>query len=128
MMKTIKTHLPDLKAPVEWATRGGDTVYTTLVSMRADGSIETGDIRKQTDVVMDNLKKVMEAAGGSLADVTIVQIFMTDPADYAAMNEVYAKYYPPGTCPNRATIYISGLAIPGLRIEIVAQAHIPETR
>jgi len=127
MMKKIQTHLPSLKAPVEWATRGGDTVYTTLISMRADGSVETGDIRKQTEVVMDNLKKVMEAAGGSLADVTIIQIFMTDPADYAAMNEVYAKSYP-DACPNRATIYISGLAIPGLRIEIVAQAHIPEKR
>ena len=127
MMKKIKTHLPDLKAPVEWATRGGDTVYTTLVSMRADGSVETGDIRKQTTVIMDNLKAITEMAGGSLSDVTIIQIFMTDPADYAAMNEVYASYFPTG-CPNRATIYISGLAIPGLRIEICAQAHIPEKR
>ena len=128
MMKKIKTHLPDLKAPVEWATRGGDTVYTTLISMRADGSVETGDIRKQTTLIMDNLKKIMEAAGGSLADVTIIQIFMTDPADYAAMNEEYAKFYPPGTCPNRGTMFISGLALPGLRIEIVSQAHIPEKR
>jgi enamine deaminase RidA (YjgF/YER057c/UK114 family) len=69
----------------------------------------------------------MEAAGGSMRDVTIVQVFMTDPADYAAMNEEYAKHFSP-PCPNRATIYISGLAIPGLRIEIVAQAHIPERR
>jgi enamine deaminase RidA (YjgF/YER057c/UK114 family) len=127
MMKPIKTHLPALKAPVAWATRGGDTVYTTLISMRADGSVSTGDIREQTDIILDNLKQIMEAAGGSLADVTIIQIFMTDPADYAAMNEVYAKYYP-AACPNRGTFYISGLAIPGLRIEIVAQAHIPEKR
>lgn len=126
MLKKIKTHLPDLKAPVEWATRGGDTVYTTLISMRADGTVETGDIAKQTTVIMDNLKMIMEAAGGSLGHVTIVQIFMTDPADYAVMNETYAKYFPPGACPNRGTMFISGLALPGLRIEIVAQAHIPE--
>lgn len=125
MMQPIKTHLPDLKAPLAWATRGGDTVYTTLIAMRADGSVETGDIRKQTDVTLDNLAKVMAAAGGSIKDVTIVQVFMTDPADYAAMNEVYARYFS-APYPNRATIYISGLAIPGLRIEVVAQAHIPE--
>lgn len=125
MMKPIKTHLPSLKAPLEWATRGGDTVYTTLIAMRADGSVETGDIRKQTELTLDNLAKVMEAAGGSLKDVVIIQVFMTDPADYATMNDVYGKYFT-APYPNRGTIYISGLAIPGLRIEIIAQAHIPE--
>jgi enamine deaminase RidA (YjgF/YER057c/UK114 family) len=127
MMKPIKTHLPALEAPLEWATRGGDTVYTTLISMRADGTVETGDIRQQTTVILDNLRQVMEAAGGTMGDVAIVQVFMTNPADYAAMNEEYSKHFTV-PCPNRGTFYISGLAIPGLRIEIVAQAHIPEQR
>ncbi len=127
MMKPIKTHLPNLNAPLEWATRGGDTVYTTLISMREDGTVETGDIRKQTEVILDNLKRIMDAAGGSMKDVTIIQVFMTDPADYKAMNEVYAKHFT-APFPNRGTFYISGLAIPGLRIELVVQAHIPQKR
>lgn len=127
MMKPIKTHLPNLNAPLEWATRGGDTVYTTLIAMRADGSVETGDIRKQTEVTLDNLAKVMQAAGGSMKDVTMITVYMTDPADYAAMNEVYAKHFT-APYPNRGTIFISGLAIPALRIEIVAQGHVPEKR
>lgn len=126
-MKVVKTHLPALKAPIEWATRGGDTVTTTLISMRADGSIESGDIRAQTELILDNLAKVMEAAGGSMKDVTLIQVFMTDPADYAGMNEVYAKHFS-APYPNRATIYVSGLAIPGLKVEMVVQAHIPEAR
>jgi enamine deaminase RidA (YjgF/YER057c/UK114 family) len=93
MMTPIKTHLPQLKAPLEWATRGADTVHTTLIAMRADGTIETGDIRKQTNLILENLRLVMEAAGGSMRDVTIVQVFMTEPADYAAMNEEYAKHF-----------------------------------
>lgn len=127
MMKVIKTKLPALKAPLEWATRGGDTVYTTLIAMRPDGSIETGSIEAQTDIILENLKMVCEAAGGSLRDVTQVTVYMTDPKDYAGMNAAYAKHFEP-PCPNRGTIYISGLAIPGLRIEIVVQAHIPEKR
>ena len=127
MMKPIKTHLPNLNAPLEWATRGGDIVYTTLISMRGDGTVELGDIGKQTEVILDNLKKIMEAAGGSMQDVTMIQVYLTDPADYAAMNEVYAKHFT-APYPNRGTFYISGLAIPGLRIELVVQAHIPEKR
>jgi enamine deaminase RidA (YjgF/YER057c/UK114 family) len=124
MVQPVKTGLPALKAPLEWATRAGDTVYTTLVAMRPDGSVETGSIEAQTRVTLENLKMVCEAAGGSMADVAQVQVFLTDPADYAGMNAEYAKHFS-APYPNRATIYISGLAIPGLRIEIVAQARIP---
>ncbi len=125
MMTPIKTHLPALSAPLEWATRGGDTVYTTLIAMRADGSLETGDVTKQARLVLEHLKRIMETAGGSMRDVVIVQVYLTDPTDYAAMNAEYAKHFTP-PYPNRGTFFISGLAAPGLRIEIVAQAHIPE--
>lgn len=66
----------------------------------------------------------MEAAGGALADVTQVLIYLTRPEDFAAMNAVYETFFE-APYPNRATVIVAGLLAPGAVIEIVAYAHLP---
>ena len=66
MKKVIKTHLPGEEAPIEWAVSADGILYTAQIPIRADGSIETGDIAKQADLTFTNLKRTLEAAGGRL--------------------------------------------------------------
>ncbi len=55
MKKVIKTHLPGEEAPIEWAVSADGILYTAQIPIRADGSIETGDIAKQADLTFTNL-------------------------------------------------------------------------
>ena len=122
MKRSIKTGLPTPSAPIEWATMADGVFYTAQIPIKADGKIETGDIGTQTSLTLDNLKRSLKAAGGTLADVAQVLIYLPDPADFPGMNAVYAKYFKP-PYPNRATI-VAQLMVPGAKIEIVAYAHI----
>ncbi|MGE3829898.1 MAG: RidA family protein [Parvibaculaceae bacterium] len=122
MRKNIKTPLPSGAAPVEWASMGGNTLYTASIPIRADGSIDDGDIGAQTKLTMENLKTIVGAAGGTMDDITQVQVFLTRKEYFEGMNSVYSTYFNQ-PYPNRATI-IADLMVPGAKIEIVAHAHI----
>lgn len=123
MRTPVKTHLPGDEAPIEWAVTADGVLYTAHIPMRADGSIETGPIEQQADVTFDNLKRTLEAAGGTLDDVTQVLIYLTDPAAFQGMNAVYRRFFAK-PFPNRATVVVAGLMVPGALIEIVAYAHL----
>jgi hypothetical protein len=56
--------------------------------------MHVGDAAKQTEYVLEAIRSVIETAGGTMADVTFNQIFITDWANYGAVNTVYAKYFP----------------------------------
>lgn len=122
MRKPVKTHLPKVSAPLEWATTADGIMYTAQIPNREDGSIETGDISVQAKLTLDNLRRTVEAAGGSMDDVTQVLVYLPDKADFPGMNAEYAKAFKP-PYPNRATI-IADLMVPGAKIEIVAYAHV----
>ena len=82
--------------------------------------VGAGDVREQTERVMQNLGAVLRAAGASFAHVTKTTIFLTDLQDFAAVNEVYAKHvgeHPPA----RATVQVAGLP-KGAAVEIEAIA------
>jgi len=123
MREVVKTHLPGEDAPIEWAVTADGILYTAQIPIRTDGSIETGDIEKQADLTFDNLKKTLEVAGGTLADVTQVLVYLTGKEHFAKMNEVYRRYFSK-PYPNRATVIVAGLMVPGAVIEIVAYAHL----
>ncbi|MER8447833.1 RidA family protein [Mesorhizobium sp. M1066] len=125
MRKVIKTHLPNESAPIEWAAMGGDYLYTAHVPIREDGTFESGDITAQTTLTMENLKRTVEAAGGTLDDVTQVLIYLPSKEDFQGMNAVYRTYFNK-PYPNRATV-VAGLMIEGAKIEIVAHAHITKS-
>ena len=123
MRQAIKTGIPGPRAPLEWAVAADGILYTALIATKPDGTQETGDITAQTTRTLDNLRQVVAAAGGGMADVVQVLIYLTDGADAAAMNEVYRRYFEQ-PYPNRATVVVAALLAPGAKIEIVAHAHI----
>jgi 2-iminobutanoate/2-iminopropanoate deaminase len=122
MREPVRTHLPAVSAPLEWATTADGILYTAQIPNREDGSIEQGDITAQAQLTLDNLRRTVEAAGGTMDDVTQVVIYLPDPADFPGMNAVYAKAFNK-PYPNRATI-VAKLMVPGARIEILAYAHV----
>lgn len=88
----------------------------------ASGEPVSGDIRAQTARVLDNLAAVLAAAGSDLAHVVKTTVYLTDFADFAAMNEVYAVRFGDHR-PARATVGASALP-KGLRVEIECVATI----
>jgi 2-iminobutanoate/2-iminopropanoate deaminase len=76
-----------------------------------------GDIRAQTERVMENLKAVLEAAGATFADVVKATIFVADLGDFATVNEVYGKRFPANP-PARSTVQVA--ALPKVEIDLVA--------
>ncbi|GAB5097094.1 RidA family protein [Caballeronia sp. LP006] len=122
MRKVIETGLPNGSAPVEWATVSNGTLYTASIPIRADGSIEDGDIATQAELTFANLKQIVESAGATMDDVTQVQVFLTDKSYFEGMNEVYRRFFTK-PYPNRATI-IADLMVQGGKIEILAHADV----
>ncbi len=111
---------PKAIGPYSQAMRSGNTVYFSgqIPLDPATGELVTGDITTQTRRVFENLKAVCAAAGGSLAQLVRVGIYLTDLANFAAVNAVMAEY-----CgepyPARSTIGVAALPR-GAHVEIDA--------
>src|SRR5256886_4172630 len=82
----------------------------------ATGRPIAGDATVQTERVMENLKAVLEAGGASFDKVVKTTIFVADMADFAKVNETYARYFPKAP-PARATVQVGALPR-GARVEI----------
>lgn len=96
--------------PYSQAVRAGDTVYFSgqIPLDPASGELVQGDISRQTRQVFDNLTAVATAAGGSLAQIVRVGIYVTDLAHFAEVNAVMAEYFQ-APYPARSTIQVSAL-------------------
>ena len=80
----------------------------------------SGDIRQQTERVMENIKGILEAGGVHLNHVVKTTVFLKDINDFAAMNEVYGKYFTAAP-PARSTIEVARLPKDALvEIEVIA--------
>ena len=75
----------------------------------ADGEGVGGDVSLQTDRVMKNLAAVLQAGGASLATVVKTTVFLVDMGEFAAVNEVYGRFFSGDSPPARATVEVSGL-------------------
>ena len=117
---------PPPLAPYSPGFRSGSLVCTAgMLSMDAAGKVVgDGDVRAQTRQVLENIRDVLEAAGGSLEDIVYNMIFLADLGDYQAMNEVYGSYFPENP-PARACVQ-AGLVKPEFLVEIAATAVIDE--
>jgi len=124
MFEAVRTGLIPSKGPISGVVRKGPLVITAQIPKDpATGAIVSGDITVQTRRTLDNLRIAMEGAGGSLADVMMVQVFLVDGADAPAMNAVWREAFSePFPC--RATVVVKELLAPGMRIELVATAHL----
>jgi len=79
-----------------------------------------GDIAKQTERALENVKGILEAAGSNLHHVVKTTVFLKNMSDFAAMNEVYAKYFSSAP-PARSTVEVARLPKEALvEIEVIA--------
>jgi aminoacrylate peracid reductase len=111
-------------APYSPGTKAGNAVYVSgTLALDKDGKlVGAGDVKAQTRFVLESIKAVLEAAGGSFKDVTFNHIFLKDLKDYAAMNEVYREYFPENP-PARYCIR-ADLVKPEFLVEIASVAHV----
>ncbi|MDZ7267355.1 MAG: RidA family protein [candidate division KSB1 bacterium] len=86
----------------------------------ATGEMMVGDIKVQTRRVLENLRAILQAAGAGLEHVVKTTVFMTDLSEFAAMNEIYAEYFPVNP-PARSTVEVRALPR-GAKVEIEAMA------
>ncbi len=111
------------RMPLSKAVRTGDFVFLSgQVPLRSDGSVETGSIEDQTRVVMENIKELLGEAGCALSDVFKANVWLSDRADFAGFNRVYAEYFPEEP-PVRSAVE-SRLMI-DIRVEVEVTAYKP---
>jgi len=113
---------PRPRGPYSQAIRAGELLFVAgQVPINPEtGHLVEGDIRTQTRQVLVNLGAILQAAGGSYANVVRTTVFLSDLNDLAAMNEVYGTFFE-APSPARSTVQVARL--PGdVRIEIDAIA------
>ena len=108
------------------ATKAGDIVYVSgTLALDGNGAlVGPGDVKAQTRHVLETIKSVLHAAGGTLGDITFNHIFLASMSDYSAMNEVYREYFPKDP-PARYCIRVD-LVKPEFLVEISSIAHLHE--
>jgi reactive intermediate/imine deaminase len=107
----IHTELaPAAIGPYSQAVRAGNTIYCSgqVPLDPATGELVEGDIATQARRAFDNLKAVCEAGGGGFADVVRLGLYLTDLAQFAAVNAVMAEYFS-APYPARSTIEVPAL-------------------
>ena len=111
-------------APYSPGTLADGVVYVsgTLAFDKDNNVVHVGDAAAQTRHVLETIKSVIETVGGTMEDVTMNHIFITDWVNYRAINEVYAEFFP-GDKPARYFIQC-GLVKPDALVEIATVAHI----
>lgn len=109
---------PGLGLPFSHGIRTGNLVFISgqIGNVPGTRSLVPGGIAAETRQTMENIGAVLRAAGSGWNRVVKCTVFLADIADYGAMNEVYAGYFP-GDPPARSTLAASGLAL-GARVEI----------
>ena len=111
-------------APYVPGSMADGVVYVsgTLPFDKDTNVVHVGDAEAQTRHVLEIIKGVVQAAGGTMDDVTFNMIMVTDWDNYAAVNKVYAEYFP-GEKPARYCIQC-GLVKPDALVEIASIAHV----
>jgi 2-iminobutanoate/2-iminopropanoate deaminase len=117
---------PAAIGPYTQAVRVGDMLFTSgqVALDPATAALVPGGIVEQTTRVLENLKAVLASAGIDFTHVVKTTVFLKDMKDFAAMNEVYAKYLAPHGAipPARSTVQVAGLPKDALvEIECIAK-------
>ena len=109
--------------PYNHAVRVGDMLFCAgqIPLDPASGNLVAGDVKAQTERVLENLKIILSDQKLTFSNVVKTTVFLTNLADFAAMNEVYAKYFT-NDFPARSTVQVSALPR-GAIVEIEAIAH-----
>src|SRR5438105_9805038 len=108
--------------PYNHAVRIGDLLFCAgqIPLDPATGNLVPGDIKAQTERVLENVKAILEDQKLSFTNVVKSTVFLTNLADFAGMNEIYAKYFT-GDFPARSTIQVAALPrAASVEIEVIA--------
>ena len=121
--KIIKTHkAPQAIGPYSQAVKSGNFIFASgqIPLDPVSGEMAENDIKKQTERVMENIKGLLESENLTMANIIKTTCFLTDMANFAAFNEVYATYFPENP-PARSTVAIKSLPKDALvEVEIIA--------
>lgn len=111
-------HAPKAIGTYSQAVRAGNTVYVSgqIPLDPASGQLVSGDIEAEVRRVFDNLAAIATAAGGSLANVVKLTVFLTDLGHFAKVNEIMATYFHE-PYPARAAVGVAALPR-GARVEM----------
>jgi 2-iminobutanoate/2-iminopropanoate deaminase len=107
----VKTeYAPAAIGPYSQAIKAGNMVFAAgqIPLDPATGQIVSGDVQAQTTQVLENVRAVLTAAGASFETVVKTTVFLKSMSDFAAMNEVYARYFT-GVAPARSTVAVADL-------------------
>ena len=111
--------------PYNHAVRVGDLLFCAgqIPLDPATGNLVAGDVKAQTGRVLENIKAILDDQRLGFEHVVKSTVFMTNLGDFAAMNEVYAKYFA-SEHPARSTVQVAALP-KGANVEIEVIAHFP---
>ena len=114
---------PAAVGPYNHAVRVGDLLFCSgqIPLDPATGQLIAGDIRAQTERVLENVQAILADQKLTFAHVVKATVFMTNLGDFAAMNEVYARYFT-ADFPARSTVQVAALP-KGAAVEIEVVAH-----
>jgi 2-iminobutanoate/2-iminopropanoate deaminase len=99
---------PSAIGPYSQAVKAGGFVFTSgQIPLSPSGVLAGNDIASQTIQVLENIKAVLAASGVTLDDVVKTTVFLSDMGNFAAMNDIYAGYFP--NAPARSTVEVSRL-------------------
>lgn len=124
MKKIIHTdNAPKAVGPYSQAVQMGEFLFCSgQISIDPKtNEVFTGDIKTQTEMVMKNVEAVLTASGLGFANVIKTTIFLTNMADFATVNEIYAKSFTTAP-PARSTVAVAALP-KGVNVEIEVIAH-----
>lgn len=121
--EVISTHAaPGAIGPYSQAVKAGGLVFLSgqIALDPESGEMTPGGIQPESERVLENIKAVLSAAGSSLEEVVQATVYLADMAEFPAMNEVYARYFPTSP-PARATVAVATLPR-NARVEIAVTA------
>ena len=112
MKKIIKTtDAPAPIGPYNQAVLVGNTLYISgqIAINPVNNELDLSNIQDETEQVMRNLKAILEEAGMTFENVVKSSIFISDMNNFAAINQVYGKYFEEATAPARETVQVARL-------------------
>ena len=113
------------RGPYTPGIRHGNLVWASghLGTLPGGRGLAPGGIQAETRQALENLDRVFQAAGTSISRAVKCTVFLTDMADFAAMNETYITFFP-NDPPARTTVAVVALPLPGAKVEIECVAAI----
>ena len=120
----VTKQAPAAICPYSQAIKAGGFVFASgqIPLIPESGEVDGADVKTQARRSLENLTAVLKAAGASLEDVVKTTVFITDMAEFPAVNEVYATYFP-ANAPARSCVAVAALPR-GVKVEVEAIAQL----